>query len=388
MTPRATRFVGLDPRKAKRTAIETALSGLGTLKFLRTPPVALANYPETTKRVTAAFDAATKKPTNGLLATAKKTLLRLQYNGSRAFFAKRPDAVAVAWNGLNGTRRVFMDGAADAGARRLYFELCPFKGRITVDPCGVNYANSLPRIATPYLSWAAVEATSTSWRDIGSEITARAPSHPKTMNADTKPLTDPFIFVPLQVPGDSQLRLFGGSFPTVETTLKAVATAASHLPDGWHLRIKEHPTSPIRFDGLIGELAHSKLVLDNATDTFAQVAAARAVVTVNSSVGLEAMFFDKPVAALGQCFWAIPGIAAHAPSLAALIDLMKDPAKITFDPASRSAFLAFLIDQYYPDLTRLGPDGNLDKAEANKISERLAGPDRHGFWHSVAGALQ
>ena len=53
--------------------------------------------------------------------------------------------------------------------------------------------------------------------------------------------------------------------------------------------------------------ARPRIWLDNDTDTFEQVAASRGVVTVNSSVGIQAFYFDKPVVVCGQTFWSIPG---------------------------------------------------------------------------------
>jgi len=313
------------------------------------------------------------------MMAAKIALLRAQYNGARSFFEENRDAIAVSWNGLNGTRRVFMDGARDAGARTLYFELSPFSGRITVDPCGVNNANSLPREIGPYAAWAQESGRADGWREIRDTIQARKPSVHRADATPGRPLTEPFIFVPLQVPGDSQLRLFGGAFRTVEATIEAAVAAARALPDGWHLRLKEHPSSPVQFGDLIAQHTHPKIVLDNVTDTFAQVAAARAVITVNSSVGLEAMFFEKPVVALGECFWAIPGVVTHCPTVEGLVRLLKDPeALLSFDPGARSAFLSFLTQVYYPKLPHDGKDMVID--EVNKVRARLVGPDTLGFW--------
>jgi capsular polysaccharide export protein len=375
----ALRFFCLDPRKAKRATVERTLSPLGQFRWLKVPPMRVRGYPETRDRAAAAFETATKKPAEGAKAAAKRALLRLQYNGARALFEANRDAVAVAWNGLNGTRRVYMDGARDAGARTLYFELCPFPGRVTVDPCGVNFQNGLPRDGAFYLDWAKDNGAE-SWRTVRETIRARTRAIPREETAGDRPLTEPFVFVPLQVPGDSQLRLFGGAFRTVEAVIEAMAEAAKRLPDGWHLRLKEHPTSPVAFGDLIDRLKHPKLVLDNATDTFAQVAASRAVVTVNSSVGLEAMFYEKPVVALGQCFWAIPGIAGYCPTPEALSSALSDPGALSFDPATRAAFLSFLADTYYPMLNRDAADGTLHPDEAAKVTARLHGPDPRGLW--------
>jgi capsular polysaccharide export protein len=369
-------FLCLDPRKAKRSAIERTLSPVGPMRWVKLPPLRLSGYAETRVRAAAAFDTATKKPTLGLLQSAKRLLLRLQYNGSRSLFEANPGAVAVAWNGLNGSRRVFMDAARDAGARTLFFELCPFPGRITVDPCGVNFCNGLPRDLAPYLVWAETHGNE-GWREMREAIRARTPTSPRAESTPDRPLTEPFVFVPLQVPGDSQLRIFGGRFRTVEAVIEAVSEAARRLPEGWHARLKEHPSSPVRFGDLIARLSHPKLVLDNVTDTFAQVAAARAVVTVNSSVGLEAMFFEKPVVAIGECFWAIPGIASHCPTPTALAEGLANPEAFTFDPSARAAFLSFLAGSYYP---RLPNDSALRPEEAAKVRDRLKGPDSLGFW--------
>ena len=111
MTDSARRFVCLDPRKAKRRAVATALAGLGPIRWLKVVPMRRLN----------------------------RWLFALQYNGARAYFAAHPDAVAVCWNGLNGTRRAFMQGARHAGARLLFFELAPLPGRVTIDPNDLVY---------------------------------------------------------------------------------------------------------------------------------------------------------------------------------------------------------------------------------------------------------
>jgi capsular polysaccharide export protein len=282
---KAYRFVCLDPRKAKRQVIEKTISELGTVTWFKLAPLAIKKYPEAYARAEAAYDTATKKYSNALLKKAKIILLMFQYGGSRSYFEKNNEAVAVAWNGLNGTRRVFMDGARDAGARTLFFELSPFKGRITADPCGVNYSNSLPRDAVPYLKWRKSQIA-TDLHSVRDKIRARKPSKSKPSGENERSLAEPFLFVPLQVPGDSQLRIYGGKFKTVEATIEGIAAAARSLPDGWHVRIKEHPSAPQSHHDYFRELSHDKIILDNQTDTFTQVAASRGVVTVNSSVGL------------------------------------------------------------------------------------------------------
>lgn len=372
---RAFRFICLDPRKEKRRTIARSLEGLGPVVFRRFGPLSLRDWPETDARAHEALEAARGKPETGGMRWLKRGLYALQYNGARRLFAADPQAIAVCWNGLNGSRRAFMQGAADAGARRLYYELAPLPGRFTVDPCGVNAVNGLPRRIAPYLAWQAASGPAPeAWRAAGRAIRQRPPLVPPEATAEAlPPLSDPFIFVPLQTPGDSQIRLFGGNFKTVEAFVDTLGEVAQHLPAGWHLRVKEHPTAPTSFAERIRALHQRRVVLDNVSDTFMQVAQARAVLTVNSSVGLEAMFLDKPVLAAGECFWAVEGVARHTPDEAALARALRGAADLDFDPEARSAFLNFLTHVYYPPQEQV----------AELIAARLEGVDSFGFWAGV-----
>ena len=371
MTATARRFVCLDPRKAKRRAVATALAGLGPIRWLKVGPMRLRGYPETAAEAQTALNMSKDRDRGPLLARLNRWLFALQYNGARAYFEAHPDAVAVCWNGLNGTRRAFMQGARHAGARLLFFELAPLPGRVTIDPNGVNFANSLPRDIAPYLAWAKAEHPAPdAWRSAGRDIRQRAPMQAKATTGDLPPLDAPFLFVPLQTPGDSQLRLFGGAFPKVDSFIDALVAASAHLPEGWHIRVKEHPTAPTSFADKFAGLTMPRIFLDNATDTFTQVAASRGVITVNSSVGLESMFYDKPVVACGQCFWAIPGVADSAPTPQALNDFCGHPGALGYDPVARDAFMNFLTQCYYPEQASAAP----------LVAARLQGPDSFGFW--------
>ena len=360
------RFTCLDPRKTKRARITETLSPLGPIRWMPTPRLSWRDWPETKERAEQALVASRTVPAPGLKRSIWSQILRMQYNGMRRYFTDHADEVAVAWNGLNGSRRVFMDAAKDAGAKTLFFELGPFPGRITVDPEGVNNANCLPRKAEPYLAWlAGSDCDPTAWRALGTAIKQRAPDAPPVPTEGLPPLSAPFVFVPLQVPGDSQLRLFGGNYKTVESFVAALICAAGHLPNGWHLRLKEHPSTPAFFADML-QGTNAPIYLDNATDTFAQVAASRGIVTVNSSVGLEAMFFDKPVVACGECFWTIPGMADRATNDQALQKAMATAAGWSFDVDVRDAVMSFLNTAYYPKVPPTDGD-----ADAKPIFDRL-----------------
>lgn len=357
-------FLGIDPRKSKKKIVEQLISPLGSLMWRRMPPLGFVSYAETKMRAAEAYAAARRPAQNRLAAAVQQMVYSWQYNGSRAYFESHRNVVGVAWNGLNGSRRVFMDAARDAGSRTLYFELAPFKGRITCDPKGVNQANCLPRDVGFYLDWMAKKSVlPEDWRLYRASITQRSPANHKPAGNGVGRSEDKYIFAPLQVPGDSQLRLFGGRFKTVPDFIEALLVAADDLPEGWHLKIKEHPTADRSYASII--IGRSpRVVLDNRSDTFALVAGSAGVITVNSSVGLEAMFFDKPVIACGECFWALDGVALSANDTSRISTLFAKPEALTFDMSARAAFLTYLLQDYY-----LAAEGGPD--ETTKIMNRM-----------------
>lgn len=373
-------FQILDPKKNKRSQVKATLSPLGGLNWQKFPKFSLRRYPETKERVEAAFAAGTKMPKSPIFEKLKKIMLAMQYNGTRRWFAAHPDKIAVVWNGLNGSRRVFADGAKDAGARCLFYELAPLPGRVTVDPGGVNFFNSLPRRIAPYVNWAKSTGISADhWVRFRDEIVQRRPLQALRDLDHAPSLSKPFVFVPLQVPGDSQLRLFGGDFATLNSFVQSLTEAASQLPPGWHIRVKEHPSAPGSAAFIRSLPEGTRIFIDNETDTFEQVAASRLVVTVNSSVGIEAMFFQKPVIACGYAFWAIPGIAGSAMSSDALKNMLAVADEHTFCTEARAAFLSFLAEEYWIRL----PDERepeMYEVEVAKIRKRLVGDQPPDFW--------
>ena len=278
----------------------------------------------------------------------KRQLLRGQYNWARTYFTRHPDHVAVAWNGLTGSRLCFLQGARDAGAPVLHAELAPLPGRITLDPAGVNAEGSVPQDPAFFRTHAAPA----DWRKAGAGLTARASRRADVgQTGDALPDT-PFLFCPLQVPDDSQVTLFAGWCGGMAGFLAALAQAAPQLPEGWHLRLKEHPSAKTSLAPQLAPLlATGRAVLDNDTDSFAQIAASRGVVTLNSSMGLQAFFHDKPVITLGRAFFALPGLVTPAADQPALNALFTTPDQLGHDEDLRAAFLGWLDQIYYPRFT-------------------------------------
>lgn len=371
-------FHGLDPRKAKRAQIEAALEGQ-TIAWRRSLGLRLRGYPQSRARADEALRCAQEPSSSKLAHWFKGKLFELQYNWARAFFETRPNAVALAWNGLNGSRRVWVEAARDVGAKLLCFEHAPVPHAITADPRGVNFANALPRTGQPYLDWLARHPQARgAWHPAADRITQRKPNPAKdglAADPEAPPLESNFLFVPLQYQGDSQLRIFGAQCRTLELTINHLIEAARNLPQGWHLRLKEHPSDPFTIRPHLEALRDAlPIYIDNATDTFAQVRAAKAVLTVNSSVGLEALMLGKPVVVMGEAFWALPGLTIAGQTAAQIKAALAAPDRLTYDPELREAFLSYLVARYYPRLNKTETGYQMPPADRARVLERLEKP--------------
>ena len=334
-------------QKDKDAAFASIAEADGGGRRLITIPWSLKGYPETEAVTAEAMSYAKRLPASAWARASKARLIAGQYNGSRRYFEYRPNHVAVCWNGLTGSRMAFMEGARAAGAARLFVELAPFPDRISLDPGGLAGDASLPRDPAFYRDWAKGHGF-TDWRALGAKVTARA-SRRRDVGQSAGELPDtPFLFAPLQVPNDSQITRFGGWTGSVEGFVGALAEASAALPDGWHIRVKEHPSAKVALGDRLQEMAGDRLVIDNATDTFAQVAASRGVVTINSSVGLQAMFHDKPVLVLGRAYFAIEGVTHPVGDAEALREMLSSPQDLGFDPDLRAAFVSYLDAVYFP----------------------------------------
>ncbi len=359
-----------EPNAGKMAFFRAVAGALGEGRVLPTWPLSLRGYPETAKRAEDCLRRAKKQPRGPVGRALKLAFLKGRYNWARRWFAARPGAVALCWQGLTGTRRAVMEGARDAGAATLFAELAPLPGRRTLDAQGVNAESSVPRASGAYDT---VEPDHELLAGLREGFEARVPRRRDVSQSDA-PLPEGarFLFVPLQVPDDSQMILFAGWCGGLEGFIDALAAASAALPEGWHLRLKEHPSAKRSVRAQIERhiAAGARLELDNARDSFAQIEASAGVLTVNSSMGLQAMFFGKPVIVTGEAFFAFEGVAQPAGCAQELARLLADPGALGHDGELRARFLTWLARDYY-----IGFDGEelSDPAQLARIAETIEG---------------
>lgn len=124
-----------------------------------------------------------------------------------------------------------------------------------------------------------------------------------------------FYLLPLQLNGDAQIQVHS-PYPDMAAVMQEVMTSfAQHAPANTRLVIKNHPLDmwTIDYPAVIARLA-GKLGIADRVDYLETGNAdlllqhALGVVTVNSTVGLQALLFDCPVKTLSQPIYHLPGL--------------------------------------------------------------------------------
>lgn len=295
-------------------------------------------------------------------ARIRRFFFALQYSGVRKYFENNLNSVAVAWNARSDVRFIFMEAAKDAGAKTLYLELAPFPNKIAVDPKGINYLNTVPRDKYFYERYT---FASDGWAYLKRYVAQRSVT--EVAEGHHVLPTEPFIFVALQTEGDSQLKDFGGNYRTVESFLRAVCEASNSCGSARKIYVKEHPGRKVSLAHLADGFPNIRIVNDE--DTIDLISQAELVLTVNSSVGLEAMLMGRPVAAAGLAFWNIEGICYSVPSRRDL-EVLFSYENFHVDEKLRDAFLSYLSNDYYVNLSWQA-DGvcKLPSSEKQKIRD-------------------
>jgi capsular polysaccharide export protein len=151
----------------------------------------------------------------------------------------------------------------------------------------------------------------------------------------------PFVLVPLQVSSDSQVSL-GSHYAGMEHFIQdLIASFARHAPPGDLLAFKHHPRDRgyNHYGAVIQDLARrhgveGRVLYFHDGPLGPILKRAKAVVTINSTVGLQALYHSVPTKVMGRTFYNLPGLTDQQ-SLAAF---WAAPA-----PSDRELFRRFYV---------------------------------------------
>jgi capsular polysaccharide export protein len=260
---------------------------------------------------------------------------------------KKLDCETVAiWNGQKQPYITMVKAAEFAKKRILFFENGLLPNTTTADYAGVNAHNCLPRDPEFYLQLNDIKQSAI----LPTKLVVRDPHKKREVTGQKlSNLPKRYIFIPFQVPADSQIVIHSPWVHSMEQMYHLVLNAHKKLreqghTDIPHLVFKEHPSWPGNFDDLY-ELDECCLFA-NENNTQELIENAEAVITINSTVGLESLLLGKKVVTLGNACYNIEQLVLHADNESEFFEVMSKLADWQVNETLRQNFLNFIATTY------------------------------------------
>lgn len=237
----------------------------------------------------------------------------------------RIDMVCV-WNGSTVERAATIEVAKVYGAKTVFFENGLLPNTTTCDPIGVNAAGLLATKTADFFRTIPLDEEKLSAL-LSHQLTVRQQKkrwyqrNRSTPIAENIDLEHPYVFVPFQVHDDTQIIINSPYIHNMEELTAWVATAVdahNQTNPPLHIIIKEHPSDHgrLNYDALRSQ--YPQIIFVQNISTQKLIENAQAVITVNSTVGIESLMNHKNVITLGNATYAIKELTNSATSPAEL----------------------------------------------------------------------
>jgi capsule polysaccharide modification protein KpsS len=188
---------------------------------------------------------------------------------------------------------------------------------------------------------------------------------------DAISLPEEFIFVPLQVGLDTQILIRSDQIQSMEHFVETIYQAAQKAENGLPIVVKEHPADIGRVSYHSLRKRYPDIIWLRKYDLRALLQKASLVITVNSTVGVEALLYHKAVIALGEAFYNVEDVVYHCSSLDKLANIMDKALQKRVDEELIDKFLYFLRFDYLIPGTWRDPKAACVNLVANKLEEQL-----------------
>lgn len=290
-------------------------------------------------------------------------ILRIHRVLSRLIFEiERTKAnVLLVRNGAGYRQKPVIDWCKQQGISIAYIENGFLPNTIQLDGRGVNCNNSMPRNSSFYMDFVSKNKKNPD------KILVQRQSKVIQSEFDGVELPEQYYFVPFQVPTDTQVLLNSPWIRSMEEFYKVLEKSIEVLPKGFSFVIKEHPSSNVRLKNYYSR--NKLIVFANSHDTQNLIENSKAVITINSTVGVESLLLGKPVITLGDACYNIDRLVSHAESLDAFKSIISAPDEICYNKLLTDNFIAWL-DQVYLIPGKLR-DFESSDSSCLKVKERI-----------------
>jgi len=274
-----------------------------------------------------------------LLASLSRRQVPKIYNKLFSLLEQQQPACITIWNGHKYRDNILKAVNKHFSIPMLYLENGLLPDSTTYDDQGINALNSIPRDPVFFKHGKFGQYKS---RTIVGRQYKRKVSTPKNK------LPQRYLLVPFQKERDSQILENSPHIKSMTQLFHYVKEAvdASSLGD-IHVIFRAHPSSNASYKTL-RDIAnkHPKLHFDESTPLNDAIGNADAVITINSSVGLEALLLNKKVIVMGDAYYSLKGLALTAQDSISLTSAINDLPDFKIDAQLRNQFLAYLANIY------------------------------------------
>ncbi len=160
------------------------------------------------------------------------------------------------------------------------------------------------------------------------------------------PEDESYVFFPLHLEPELALLLYA---PYMTNQLSVVKNVAHSLDSDTVLYVKEHPQSvakkPLEFYRQMRDMPNAKSLFPHINSR-QLITNAKGVITINSTVGMEAMLLGKPAVTLGDVFYTfVPELITRAKSLEDLPELVCNFNSFQPNETLLETFVTSLLDE-------------------------------------------
>jgi capsular polysaccharide export protein len=238
------------------------------------------------------------------------------------------------WGGYNAGQRMAIIAAKKLGIKVFHFENGLLPNTTVMDLEGTNYFNSVPRNHAFYEN---IEPNFVK--------TPLVPRLAKQSKGKEILLPKKFIFCPFQVALDTQILIHSPWVKDMENFYAILESLARKTENDLIFIIKEHPSCVKDYPHLHNK-NNTKIMFANENNTQDLITQAEMIVTINSTVGIEGIIYDKKIVTLGNAFYSGYGFAKQAKSEQELLEIIQTRNDWIINPEDNAKFLSYLQNIY------------------------------------------
>lgn len=238
------------------------------------------------------------------------------------------------FGGFHIAQRMAILVAKKLDIKVFYFENGLLPNTTVMDSKGTNFNNSIPREFNFY------KPIEPNFQTIS--LVARAPA--KQMQQHSVSLPKYYIFCPFQVALDTQILVHSPWVKNMAEFYRIIEELVKNTPRELFFVIKEHPSDFKDYSYLHHK--NERIIFATTNNTQELIENSQAIITINSTVGIEGMIYGKKIITIGNAFYSGYGFAKKAENFQELLEIVQNLQNWNVNQEDILKFLTYLQHIY------------------------------------------